>query len=87
MKRLDATRYTTNGINGLMAGNDRMGEIMCQATGMTPEQLEAMQQPDEQNRGGADESMGWLRLWWDRWQMRLPPVRFWKNDRRICCGK
>ena len=33
MKRLDATRYTTNGINGLMAGNDRMGEIMCQATG------------------------------------------------------
>ena len=30
MKRLDATRYTTNGINGPMAGNDRMGEIMCQ---------------------------------------------------------
>lgn len=58
MKRLDATRYTTNGINGLMAGNDRMGEIMCQATGMTPEQLEAMQQPDEQNRGGADEING-----------------------------
>ena len=58
MKRLDATRYTTNGINGLMAGNDRMGEIMCQATGMTPEQLEAMQQPDEQKRGGADEING-----------------------------
>jgi Beta-galactosidase/beta-glucuronidase len=58
IKRLDATRYTTNGINGLMAGNDRMGEIMCQATGMTPEQLEAMQQPDEQKRGGADEING-----------------------------
>ncbi len=58
MKRLDATRYTTNGINGLMAGNDRMGEIMCQATGMTPEQLEAMQQADEQKRGGADEING-----------------------------
>ena len=25
------------------------------------------------------KSMGWLRLWWDRWQMRLPPVRFWKK--------
>ena len=35
-----------------------MGEIMCQATGMTPEQLEAMQQPDEQKRGGADEING-----------------------------
>ena len=35
-----------------------MGEIMCQATGMTPEQLEAMQQPDEQNRGGANEING-----------------------------
>lgn len=46
IKRLDPTRYTTNGINGLMAGADRMMEIMCQASGMTPEELAAAMQPD-----------------------------------------
>lgn len=58
IKRLDSTRYTTNGINGLMAGTEKMGEIICQASGMTLEQFEAMQQPDEQERKGADEING-----------------------------
>ncbi|EOS38347.1 hypothetical protein C808_02548 [Lachnospiraceae bacterium M18-1] len=61
IKRLDSTRYTTSGINGLMAGADRMGEIICQASGMTPEQLAAMQEPQESaasERGGADAVNG-----------------------------
>ncbi len=64
IKRLDSTRYTTSGINGLMAGADRMGEIICQASGMTPEQLAAMQAPqdtdgaDSAERGGADAVNG-----------------------------
>lgn len=58
MKRLDPTRYTTNGINGLMAGAEKMGEIICQASGMTPEQLAAMQQPEEKEQAGADAVNG-----------------------------
>lgn len=61
MKRLDSTRYTTNGINGLMAGADKMKEIICQASGMTPEQLAAMQTPQESGTKecrGADEVNG-----------------------------
>lgn len=70
IKRLDSTRYTISGINGLMAGADRMGEIICQAGGMTPEQFATMQAPlepgrkeDEKTqksgqRGGADAVNG-----------------------------
>lgn len=61
IKRLDSMRYTTSAINGLMAGADRMGEIICQASGMTPEQLAAMREPqenEEQERGGADAVNG-----------------------------
>lgn len=61
IKRLDSMRYTTSAINGLMAGADRMGEIICQASGMTPEQFAAMQEPqenEEQERGGADAVNG-----------------------------
>ena len=58
-KRLDPTRYTTSGINGLMAGAARMGEIMAQAMGVSAEELAAMQQPEgtesRGERGGADE--------------------------------
>lgn len=63
IKSLDATRYTTSGINGLMAGADRMGEIMCQAMGLSPEELEAMMQPQSGGdtaavQGGADAVNG-----------------------------
>lgn len=61
MKRLDPMRYTVSGINGLMAGAARMGEIICQASGMTPEQLAAMQEPQEggdRERAGADAVNG-----------------------------
>ncbi len=43
IRSLDSTRYTCSAINGLLAGMDRMGEIMCQITGMTPEQMMEMQ--------------------------------------------
>lgn len=58
MKELDASRYTTNGVSGLMAGADRMGEMMCQAVGMSPGELEAMMQTQEENPAGADAVNG-----------------------------
>lgn len=57
IKRLDSTRYTTSGINGLMAGAERLGEIICQASGMSAEQLAAMQKPNKEH-AGADEVNG-----------------------------
>jgi beta-galactosidase len=62
-KELDDTRYTTNGVNGMLAGSARLGEIMCQATGMTTEQFEsAAKQPANGNAGtgGADELNGMM---------------------------
>ena len=55
IKRMDTSRYTTNGLNGLMAGADRLGEIIAQASGMTQEQLaETMQREG----GGSAEQAG-----------------------------
>lgn len=54
IKRLDPTRYTTSGINGLMAASDRMGEILCQASGMSPEELESMM--TQETAGGIGEN-------------------------------
>ncbi len=42
IRQLDDTRYITNAINGLLAGMSRMGEIIADITGMTPEQMAAM---------------------------------------------
>lgn len=61
IKRLDPLRYTTNGINGLMAGADKMGEIISQASGMPLEQLAAMQESgetDDKKQAGADAVNG-----------------------------
>ena len=52
IKRLDPTRYTTSGINGLMAASDRMGEILCQASGMSPEELETMMAQEAAGEAG-----------------------------------
>lgn len=41
---LDDTRYVTVAINGLLACMDRMGDIMCDITGMTMEQMRKMQE-------------------------------------------
>lgn len=65
IKELDDTRYTTNGINGMLAGSARLGEILCQATGMTPEQMAtAAKQPSAGNAdtGGADELNGMMSI-------------------------
>lgn len=56
IKKLDTTRFTTNGINGLIASTERMGEIICEATGLTPEQLEAMMQPGAGTDGEAGQA-------------------------------
>ena len=61
IKRLDPLRYTTSGINGLMAGADKMGEMISQASGMSLEQLAAMQEAGEADGGkqaGADAVNG-----------------------------
>ena len=55
IKALDSTRYTTCGINGLMAGSDKVGEMICQASGMSMEELAAMSAPQESGSAGADE--------------------------------
>lgn len=39
LKELDESRFTTNAINGMVAASERMGEIMAQAMGMSPEEM------------------------------------------------
>ena len=57
--RLDSSRYVTVGANGLMAGAERMGEIMCQITGMTPEQMAAQAQSQQSgSTAGSDAANG-----------------------------
>ncbi len=60
LHRLDSSRYVTVGANGLMAAADSMGAIMCEITGMTPEQMAAQaaqaQQPG--STAGSDAANG-----------------------------
>lgn len=65
IRELDDIRYTTNGINGMLAGSARLVDILCQATGMTPEQMAgAAKQPSAGNAdtGGADELNGMMSI-------------------------
>ncbi len=57
---LDDTRYVTVSVNALLACMDHMGEIMCDITGMTMEQLMAAQSPENQPKSdaGADAANG-----------------------------
>lgn len=57
LKSLDSTRYTTNAINGLLAGIPRMGEIMQEI--LPPEMLAQAgaardKKGDDKQQGGAD---------------------------------
>ena len=54
---------------------------------MTPEQLEAMQQPDEQKRGGADEINGMAEVMVGPLADAIATSPILEDDRRICCGK
>lgn len=58
--RLDSSRYVTVGANGLMAGAPRMGEIMGEITGMTPEQMAARAAQSQQSgsAAGSDAANG-----------------------------
>ncbi|GAA6409495.1 glycoside hydrolase family 2 TIM barrel-domain containing protein [Blautia hominis] len=64
LHELDGTRYVTTAINGLLACMDRMGDIICDITGMTMEQMIAMQsqppEPEEASsaQGGVDQANG-----------------------------
>lgn len=57
---LDAARYVTVAINGLLACMDCMGDIMCDITGMTMEQMMAMQAQAEapSSDAGSDAANG-----------------------------
>lgn len=59
IKSLDNTRYTTNAINGLLAGMDVMGEIVADITGKSAKDLAAMAsgdsgEPAKENSGAQD---------------------------------
>lgn len=58
--RLDSSRYVTVGANGLMAGAPRMGDIMGEITGMTPEQMAARAAQSQQSgsAAGSDAANG-----------------------------
>lgn len=60
LHRLDDTRYVTVSVNALLACMDHIGEIMCDITGMTMEQLMAAQSPENQPKSdaGADAANG-----------------------------
>lgn len=56
--RLDNTRYVTVAANALLSCMDHMGEIMQDITGMTMEQMMAMQQNQPASSAGADAANG-----------------------------
>lgn len=68
VKELDDTRYTTNAINGLLAGNSRMGEIMggvlaelnLMPQGMAQMAEQGPQGSAEPDQNGADELNGMM---------------------------
>lgn len=58
---LDDSRYVTVAINGLLSCMDHMGEIMCDITGMTMEemmQMQAQAAQEPQSDAGADAANG-----------------------------
>jgi len=59
IKELDESRYTTNGINGLLVGMSHIGEIMAQISGMGKEKLAGSMVPsqreEKENEGGANK--------------------------------
>lgn len=61
-KALDSSRYTVNGINGLIAGSERLGEILQQVTGMSMDEmmasLEVPATSETAESGGVDMANG-----------------------------
>ena len=58
IKQLDGTRYTVSAVNGMLAGQDRLGEILAQAMGMSQEELaESMAAGQEvESRTGTEQA-------------------------------
>lgn len=54
LKTLDDTRYTTNAINGLLAAAPRIGEIMADLTGMSPEEMMSKMMAGKKENTDAD---------------------------------
>lgn len=66
IKELDPGRYTVSAVNGMLAGQERLGEILAQAMGISQEELisgmsEQMAQETESGQeGGADALNGMM---------------------------
>lgn len=61
IKQLDHTRYTVSAVNGMLAGQDRLGEILAQAMGISQEELAesmAAGQADEGQEGTEQTAIG-----------------------------
>lgn len=61
IKQLDDTRYTVSAVNGMLAGQDRLGEILAQAMGISQEELAesmAAGQEGESQTGAEQTSAG-----------------------------
>lgn len=56
--QLDNTRFVTVAINGLLSCMSHMGEIICDITGMTMEQMMQMQTDQPKSDAGADAANG-----------------------------
>ena len=58
IKQFDDTRYTVSAVNGMLAGQDRLGEILAQAMGMSQEELaESMAAGQEgESRTGTEQT-------------------------------
>ena len=54
IKQLDDTRYTVSAVNGMLAGQDRLGEILAQAMGMSQEELAESMAAGQEGAGQAD---------------------------------
>lgn len=54
IKQFDDTRYTVSAVNGILAGQDRLGEILAQAMGMSQEELAESMAAGQEGAGQAD---------------------------------
>lgn len=54
IKQLDDTRYTVSAVNGMLAGQARLGEILAQAMGISQEELATSMAAGQEGAGQAD---------------------------------
>ena len=62
IKSLDSTRYTVNGINGIIAGMEKFGDILEEATGLSVEEIFATESMESQEAAGSDQANGMMEM-------------------------